>query len=103
MSDSESLIVKLDIHPEELAEKVARTAITHLRNPENVAAISGALLLPLIVFRGRRVPFLPFAVVSMIGGQGGRMAWRASRDLRTIAESTALPDDDAMFPVKPDA
>lgn len=102
MPDSESLIVKLDIHPEELAEKWARSMVTQLRNPENVAAISGAILLPLIVFRGRRVPFLPFAIISMIGGQGARMAWRASQDLRTIARA-AGPDDGAMFPVKPNA
>lgn len=89
MPDDASFLVKLDIHPEDLAEKMARGLVQFYREPENLAALSGGILLPLIVFRGRRVPFLPVFVVAMMGVQGGKMAYRASENLRVIAQAAA--------------
>jgi hypothetical protein len=70
---------------------VARSAVAFFREPENLAALSGATLLPLIVFRGRRVPFLPLFIVAVMGEVGGRAAYRSYRNLETIA-SAAKPD-----------
>lgn len=93
------LVIKLSDSSEEIAGKIGRNLVRTFREPENLAALSGALVLPLVVFRGRRVPFIPFMIISLIGECGGRLAYRASRDLRTLA---AAAEDGAMFPGKQD-
>lgn len=79
---------------EELAGDIGRSAVRYLRDPENLAALSGATLLPLIVFRGRRVPFLPLFLVALMGEQGGRVAYRSARNLEVIAQAASgqVPD-----------
>lgn len=86
--------MRLDIHPEDLAAKIARGVTAHLRDPENLAGLSGAVLMPLIVFRGRRVPFIPLFLVSLMGEQAGRLAYRSSEHLRVIAQAATgqVPD-----------
>lgn len=96
MPDNHGSLVRFNLDPEELAGKVARGAVTILRDPEALSGVAGAVVLPLIVFRGHKVPLLPLFVICLIGQQGGRMAWRASRDLAAIARA-------ATDPVKPDA
>lgn len=83
---------------EDLAGKIAGSVVRTFRSPENLAGLSGSLLLPLIVFRGRRPPLLPWLAVAIMGEYGGRMAWRAGQDLRTIARAA---EANAMFPGKP--
>jgi hypothetical protein len=78
-------MVRLDA--DKIGAAVARSAVAFLREPENLAALSGATLLPLIVFRGRRVPFLPLFIVSVMGEVGGRAAYRSYRNLETIASA----------------
>lgn len=93
------LLLSLDSSAEDLASKIASNVVRTFRSPENLAALSGSLLLPLIVFRGRRPPLLPWLAVALMGEYGGRMAWRAAQDLRTIARAA---EANAMFPGKPD-
>lgn len=92
------LLIGLDSSAEDLVAKIASSAVRMLRSPENLAGLSGSLLLPLVVFRGRRPPLLPWLVVALMGEYGGRMAWRASQDLRVIAQAA---QETAMFPGKP--
>jgi len=85
---------------EDLAATAARAAVAWLAEPENIAGTSGAMLLPLLVFRGRRVPLIPFFIAALMGDQVGRMAWRASRNLQVIAEAAAgqVPDVSTVKP-----
>jgi hypothetical protein len=80
-------LIRLTGNAEELAGNISQSVVRHLRDPENVAALSGAILMPLIVFRGRRVPFLPLFLVSLMGEQAGRMVYRSSENLRIIAQA----------------
>jgi|SRR5450755_996615 hypothetical protein len=77
------------LDPERLATGIARGAVQYLREPENLAAVTGATLLPLIVFRGRRPPFIPWLIVALMGDRIGVMAWRAHKNLETIARAAA--------------
>lgn len=71
----------------DFAAAVAHRVIDEIRQPEQQAALAGAIILPLVVCRGR-VPSLPaLMILALIGDYAGRMAYRASADLRTIAEA----------------
>jgi hypothetical protein len=82
------------LRAEELAGMAAQSAVRFFREPENLAGLSGAVLLPLLVFRGKRVPFLPFFLVSLMGEQAGVMAYKSYRNLEVIAQASAgqIPD-----------
>lgn len=73
----------------DVGAKVGEAAVAFFREPENLAAITGATLLPVIVFRGHRPPLLPWLLVALMGDRIGRMTYRASRDLQTIAKAAA--------------
>jgi hypothetical protein len=79
----------LRLDPERLATGIARGAVQCFREPENLARFSGATLLPLIVFRGRRPPLIPWLIVALMGDRIGVMAWRAHKNLETIARAAA--------------
>ena len=72
---------------EKFGAGVARQAAAAIRNPEFMAGLSGEVLLPLIVFRGRKVPLVPFFVVALMGFAGGRMAYRSYRNLEILASA----------------
>ena len=80
------LAVRLD--PEKVGAALARGAAGFLADPENLAAVAGATLLPLIVFR-HRPPLLPWLAVALLGDRAGRMAWRTYANLDTLAKAAA--------------
>jgi hypothetical protein len=71
-------------------ELAGRSALASFRKPENVAGLAGSVLLPLIVFRHRRPPFIPWLIVALAGDQMFRMGYRAQRNLQAIADA-AIP------------
>ena len=71
-------------------ELVGRSALAWVRRPENLAGLTGAVLLPPLVFRGRRPPLIPWLIVSLAGDQMFRMGYRAQRNLQAIADAAAL-------------
>lgn len=87
---ADELVMRLPGRDE--VSSVAVAVVRFYAEPENLAGLSGAMLLPLTVFRGR-VPFLPFAIVALIGWAGGRMAWRACENLDIIAQAHRPPGD----------
>jgi hypothetical protein len=69
----------------DVAKFSGQAAAVYLRDPENVAGLAGAFVLPLAVFRRGRVPFLPLFAVALIGDQLFRAGYRASCDLHDLA------------------
>ena len=73
----------------EIGARIGRAAAAYVRQPATVAGLSGNILRPLIVFRGRKVPFVPYFIVALMGEAGGRMAWRSYKNLETIARTAS--------------
>jgi hypothetical protein len=72
-----------------------KTAYAYVRQPENIAGLAGALIMPPLVFQRRRPPFLLFLIVAAAGDQVFRMGYRAQRNLQIIADSHADRPDTA--------
>ena len=77
------------LDPERIGGAVARGAVRLARDPEFLAAAAGGTLLPLIVFRGRRPPLIPWLIIALLGEQAGLMAWRSYTNLQVIAQAAA--------------
>ena len=73
--------------PGDLASTAARAAVRFFSDPENLAAVSGATLLPLMVMAMARkpLPFLPWLVLALMGEGMGIMAYRSYKNLEIIA------------------
>lgn len=78
------LPIRLDA--EKIGAALAHEAAAFLRDPENLAAVAGATLLPVIVFR-HRPPLLPWLAMALIGDRAGRMAWRTYANIETLARA----------------
>lgn len=89
----------LRLDPERIGSAVGRAAAAYVREPENIAAFSGSVLLLALVSRGRRMPLLPALMISLMGNRAGVMAWRSYKNLETIAQAQQppgpVPADDA--------
>lgn len=79
----------------DLSAAVARGLVGYFSEPENLAGISGSVLLLLIVSRGRHMPLIPALMVSGMGQLGGRMAYRSYRNLEIIAQAAQAQAGDA--------
>jgi hypothetical protein len=75
----------------EIGANIGRAVAGHLRQPENLAGLAGSVLLPMMVFRGARVPVPLLFLTCLAGEAAGRMAYRASRNLEILAR--AAQDD----------
>ena len=79
------LPVRLDAG--DIGSVVAQKMVEILREPENRAYLAGSVLVPLMVFRGKNVPLIPFMVVGFIGAHASRMAYRSYKNLEIIAQA----------------
>lgn len=79
---------------EQVAARIARLTVAYFSEPENVAGLSGSLLLLLAIFRGRHAPFPAMLIVSCMGQAGGRMAYRSYKNLEILAQAASgqVPD-----------
>lgn len=85
------------LDPEKIGGAVARAAAAYVRDPENLAGFSGSVLLPVLVISrgGRRLPFLPWLMLALMGDAAGRLAWRSYKNLEIIAQAHQPAPDDA--------
>lgn len=79
----------LDI--ERIGAVAGRQAIAYFSDPENLAGLSGSVLLLLAVFRGRGPRLIPALIVSGMGQAGGRMAYRSYKNLELLAQAASGP------------
>lgn len=77
----------------EVAKMFGQAARIYFREPENIAGLAGAAVLPLIVFRRPNVPFLLFFAVALVGDQAARLGYRAANDLHEIAAAARARAD----------
>lgn len=80
--------------PADLASLAARGAVRFFSDPENLAGVTGATLLPLafMVAARKPLPFLPWLMLALMGEGMGVMAWRSYKNLEIIAAAAAKPD-----------
>ena len=82
----------LRFDPEEIGGFIAQKTVRLFSDPANLAQFSGGVILPVMIARGRPVPFIPFMILSLIGQAAGRMAWQSYKNLETIAQAASRPD-----------
>lgn len=105
MPDEETrkgLLVALDLDTGELAAQIGRSVAQAFSDPEKLSGMAGALLLPLIVARGRHLRFAPLFLLALMGERAGLLAYRSYKNLEVIAQAASgqIP---AVSRVEPDA
>lgn len=87
MRREDGLDLVLTLDPQDLAATTARAAVRFFSDPENLAAVSGATLLPLMVMVVARkpLPLMPWLILALMGEGIGIMAYRSYKNLEIIA------------------
>ena len=92
--NSEIVFQLPSLDAESIGAAVARVATGMARDPEFLAAMTGGTLLPVLVMTmaRRRLPFVPWLILALMGEGIGLMAWRSYQNLEIIARAAAERD-----------
>ena len=87
MRREDGLELMLTLDPQDLAATGARAAVRFFSDPENLAAVSGATLLPLAFMAMTRkpLPLVPWLILALMGEAMGIMGYRSYKNLEIIA------------------